>query len=718
MKMAWSEAVDGQWHNADAAMLEATCQDACSSAWTKQARRYVNLVTTDDGLGVNRLRLSHPRPDGTSSTAYRTHPCAGNRFDYCPAPYNRDGVGFNQTYEVNTNDLPEGTTDLNATSTDVTDNDSDRANLPAIRIDRSRPVITLGGRAWEARVREAGSNAESMTSGANYALSVVVQDPYSGVAQVSVLVDGQPLGSDWRRNNSCAGDGCSQSETFLIQGSKYATGDHVVEVRANDSVGNPSAVERFTFYARADPAAPARGMFKGDGSPEGQDDPTPTVSTGPEMTDQPCAAGDPDCAPEDPSNEAALEAMEEPGGTRMTWPRALVPASGLRVGADINGVSGANFWAMSNQAVNYRCEPMVTNINQLSAEQRETALDRTQFKELRVRQVRYILPYDAIRAMDPNNPDAVLASADDIEKCQWLRWRIYRASAARVVGIKQVMVSMAQRMARAGNAEPTDLPSPTEYRNLMIKFRQAHLDIRRYSAWNEPDIVKATASRLVDAATGRSGPEFAAIYWRRLNRLCTNPDRPQIEKDMPCTVAAWDATDRKWNQEPDVQRGYFEEYLKHLNGRPSVWSIHSYGSNFHGSLGRLRGFLQATHKVRNNSKVWITEGGAVVRINNVFRQLPEEARIAFRTSVNRLIDDPQYDRITRFYYHTLGGDPVKTRSADDVEQPGAPNRDQVSIFDTGLLSPYNLDAKREVFCDYQRRNNPDGAAGCVRAATY
>ncbi len=98
-------------------------------------------------------------------------------------------------------------------------------------------------------------------------------------------------------------------------------------------------------------------------------------------------------------------------------------------------------------------------------------------------------------------------------------------------------------------------------------------------------------------------------------------------------------------------------------------------------------------------------------------QTPENARRAFRDSVDKLVTDTDFDRITRFYYHTLGGDQLK--AAGPPIQPSAPDPTVVSGFDTGLLSPYSAgEPKRQVYCDYQRRNNPNGAAGCTGSAPY
>lgn len=665
-----------------------------------------------------------------------TPPCTGSRQGRCATDFDTatDEQFPTGRMEYRLDTLPEGLTEVHASAHEIS---GGQYGNPAFgptwtaKIDRSGPQIGLGGGAWDARVGSDGIEGESLMAGGVYELTADTTDGLSGVATVAVTVDGRPLpeGSS-TFENTCVDDGCGLSAAVKLYGSDLTVGDHVVRVTARDRAGNTTE-RAFTVYSRFDVGQPFRGAQTGDADPGGyEDDGMPSESTD-EVT-YPCGGeGEEPCARDDSSNPTVLESLLEPGGTRLP-PIPLVgvdpiPGSTNRAGS-VNGVSGSNFWAFSDQAVDFRCDSgqardlTGTSIGALAAsgEPMTTTLDRKDWKALKVRQVRYILPYYVVLGSNPANPDA--ASTDPAVpnefKCAWLRWRIWYASAKRNVGAGQILVSFGDPFK---NRDGRDAPAAAFYEQNVRGFLDIHPDISRYTAWNEPDISNSlrgsTEQSRIDQKGRLVGAHQAAVYWRLLNNLCN--ENNSAGQPRACAVPAWDATDKKWPE----QRGYFDVYARKLGGKPSVWAIHAYSSAFAGRAGRLLTFLRETSKIRRGSVVWVTEVGGVVRIAAGFlAQTPPDAEVSLGKLMSKLTTDTRFDRIRRFYYHARSGDELEVPPPGQVNtlpQPGVPSSagGKLSKFDTGLISPYDR-KKRQLYCLYQKQNNPAEAATCQGDSAY
>ena len=247
LTMAFSEMIDWQWHNADAALLEEECA-GCPAAWTHRAKRHVALGATDGGLGANRLRFATPRQGGGETVEVRQHPCEGHRNHNCPAAWNRDQAGYNQVFPYDTDSMPEGVNRVGAQALDVLDNPShgthaspefDRATLPATKIDRSAPRADLGGSLYAGR--------GSFLSRDDQTLTVAATDSYSGVKSVEYNIkstaSGPALRSGIQTNASCDQGGCSTgfSPSFSVDLAGLESGRYIVAVTTKDQLGDEAS---------------------------------------------------------------------------------------------------------------------------------------------------------------------------------------------------------------------------------------------------------------------------------------------------------------------------------------------------------------------------------------------------------------------------------------------------------------------------------------------
>jgi hypothetical protein len=193
----------------------------------------------------------------------------------------------------------------------------------------------------------------------------------------------------------------------------------------------------------------------------------------------------------------------------------------------------------------------------------------------------------------------------------------------RRLGIRPV-VAFGRSWAANGHRK---LPTVSQFRHAVRRFREQHWDVTDFIAWNEPNHPKQPTWKR---------PDLAARYYNMLRAECPG-----------CTIAAGDVLDT-----PGMTR-YVEKYKRHLTSRARVWGMHNYGDAFGRKSTATRQMLRIT-----KGELWLTETGGVIRrpqgrTGVPMRKLLREAGDATRYVLNLAVSQP---RITRVYLYQWEAD--------------------------------------------------------------
>ena len=253
------------------------------------------------------------------------------------------------------------------------------------------------------------------------------------------------------------------------------------------------------------------------------------------------------------------------------------------------------------------------------------------WQDLRLRQVRYLVPWDWQRS-------------EQVSVAAYM-------SAARARR-QDVLVTFTARRGcydgrRYSRAAVCRAPSARAYRRAVRAFDDAYPWVRTYSAWNEVNHVSQPTFR---------SPRLAVRYYAVLRR-----EAPRRH----FRVMAADVLDTS-----NMLR-YLRAFLRRAPGRPRLWGLHNYQDVNRRTSGDTRDMLRLMP-----GRVWLTETGGIVKFGETRQFGYSERRAANRTRwMFRLAE--RYDRrrrglrsaIARVYVYRWFGEP-----------PGA-------HFDAGLVNP-------------------------------
>ena len=263
------------------------------------------------------------------------------------------------------------------------------------------------------------------------------------------------------------------------------------------------------------------------------------------------------------------------------------------------------------------------------SEQSPAMFDQPAWQALKLKRVRYIVPWDWYKNAGQNNEVVGFMS---------------RAHAAG----QDVLVAFSARRGcyengKYSRSSACKAPSTTAYKSAVTRFHKAYPWVKTYSPWNEENHVSQPT---------HSSPKRAVQYYDTLRRACKG-----------CTVMAADVLDQS-----NVTT-WLRQFLHYSHGRGTIWGLHNYKDvNRHQSKG-LTNVLKTVP-----GQLWLTETGGIVTF------LP-----SFKTSISRSSSATKYmfqladrydakrrgyrSKLTRLYVYRWYG-----------EAPGA-------RFDAGLVNP-------------------------------
>lgn len=215
----------------------------------------------------------------------------------------------------------------------------------------------------------------------------------------------------------------------------------------------------------------------------------------------------------------------------------------------ISMIIGTALWAPAAPAT------VVTGVS----DQHASTLTAGLFRQLDVRHVRLVVPWDA--------------GAGDGSWTAWLR-------VARDDGLRPLVAFGPSVGSRCPSA-PCALPDLAAYRTAVRAFLDAHPEVREIVAWNEPNHQTQPTFRF---------PEAAAAYFDAAREVCP-----------ACTVVAGNLLD------DGALPAYLERYDAALRSTPAVWGLHNYYDATYFETSGVDLMLE-----RTTGPLWLTETGGIV----------------------------------------------------------------------------------------------------------
>lgn len=332
------------------------------------------------------------------------------------------------------------------------------------------------------------------------------------------------------------------------------------------------------------------------------------------------------------------------------------------------------------------------------------------FRDLEIRHVRHILPWNAAWSPDTNTNGV----PDQLEEP--VRWVVEALETNETNGAPDPKIVFSFEKCRDANKYPAGIakcsrpggeegdgaaPTPDTFEDAMDAYF-ALVDaagpgspleplrrVRQFTAWNEPNLEPhqpddptyalddygqpvGYVNENPNVATNwqNSGAFRAGLYWKRLNAICKRPSRP-----FGCSVIAGDFSDwgmAKAGSGRNYGARYIRQYRDGMGHTPTTWAWHAYDDtnqrvtkHRNGSMEtrladrwkRYKAFEKAIRRPDNKPDIFITEVGVVRQITDrngvVKKPLAGRVDAAMECLVGEL---PNLSpRIKRFYYYQYVG---------------------------------------------------------------
>jgi hypothetical protein len=264
-------------------------------------------------------------------------------------------------------------------------------------------------------------------------------------------------------------------------------------------------------------------------------------------------------------------------------------------------------------------------------DQNPNVFAQPRFQALKIKKVRYIVPWDFYK--DAGQAGEVAAYMN----------------AAHAAG-KDVLVSFTARRGCFDNGKYSKskacrAPSASAYKSAFLRFDKLYPWVKTYSAWNEVNHVSQPTAK---------SPKLAARYYNVLRNYT---------KSRKFRLVAADVLDSS------NVASYLRSFLRSAKGSPRLWGVHNYADV---NRKRSRGTRAVLRTVPG--EVWMTETGGILQFAPDFPR--SESRAASRAAYTFSLASTYSKRrsgnrskITRLYYYQYTG------------------ADSSARFDAGLVNP-------------------------------
>jgi len=234
------------------------------------------------------------------------------------------------------------------------------------------------------------------------------------------------------------------------------------------------------------------------------------------------------------------------------------------------------------------------------------------WKQLKLKRVRYILPWDYYKSAGQHGEVTGFMNAAHAHK-------------------QDVLVTFSARrgcfVTKYSKKKACKAPSKKAYKSAVKRFRKEFPYAKTFAPWNEVNHVSQPTYRK---------PKLAARYYLALKSVCKK-----------CTVMAADVLDSS-----DV-RTYLRGFLRATKGKGRIWGLHNYKDV---NRRQSRGLKNVLSVVKG--KVWLTETGGIVNFKPSFKY---SLKRAAKSTKYMFALARKYKRIQRIYVYRWFGEPRSAR---------------------------------------------------------
>ncbi len=247
------------------------------------------------------------------------------------------------------------------------------------------------------------------------------------------------------------------------------------------------------------------------------------------------------------------------------------------------------------------------------SEQSPAMFDQSNWKKLKLKRVRYILPWDYYKTAGNRAEVTGFMTAARAKK-------------------QEVLVTFSARRGcfvnnRYSKRKACRAPSKKAFTSAVKRFRRQFKYTKLFSPWNEVNHISQPTYKK---------PQLAARYYLALRSACKK-----------CTVMAADVLDSS------NVRSYLRGFLRASKGKGRIWGLHNYKDV---NRRQSRGVRNVISTVRG--QVWLTETGGIVKFGTDFPYSKKRAasRTKYMFSLAR-----RYSRLKRIYVYRWFGEPRGAR---------------------------------------------------------
>jgi hypothetical protein len=212
------------------------------------------------------------------------------------------------------------------------------------------------------------------------------------------------------------------------------------------------------------------------------------------------------------------------------------------------------------------CAPASANYRVGLSEQNPSVFSQPEWQALKLKRVRYIVPWDYVKAGHKAEVDQYL-------------------NAARAANQDVLLMFTAHRGCWNGRTyskrKDCKAPSTSAYKKAVSAFRKEHSWIKTYAPWNEANHVSQPTAK---------SPKRAAQYYSTLRSVCGSK----------CKVMAADVLDQS------TVKKWLQDFIKYSKNKGRLWGLHNYKDV---NRKQTKGLTTVLKTVPG--EVWLTETGGI-----------------------------------------------------------------------------------------------------------
>jgi Glycosyl hydrolase catalytic core len=266
------------------------------------------------------------------------------------------------------------------------------------------------------------------------------------------------------------------------------------------------------------------------------------------------------------------------------------------------------------------------------SEQKPAVFDQANWSKLKLKRVRYVLPWDYAKHAFQHAEVRDFMNAAHAKRQEVL----VTFSATR-----GCFISNRYRKTKACKA-----PSQSKYKAAVKAFRKEFPFTKVFTPWNEVNHISQPTYRK---------PKLAAKYYKSMKSVCKK-----------CTVIAADVLDSS-----DV-KSYLKKFQKATKKKGRIWGLHNYKDVNRKQSKGVRNVMSVT-----KGQVWLTETGGIVKFGKDFPRSTKRAASATKYMFSLA---KKYKRIKRIYNYRWFGEPKSARFDAGLVNPNGSPRKPYNVF--------------------------------------